>query len=44
VVTASEYLDRNTEWLRAQLDRTRHGVELAYARARLLTTLGLEVQ
>jgi outer membrane protein TolC len=44
VVTASEYLDRNTEWLRAQLDRTRHGVELAYARARLLTMLGLEVQ
>ena len=44
VATASEYLDRNTEWLRAQLDRTRHGVELAQARARLLTTLGLEVR
>jgi len=44
VVTASEYLDRHTEWLRAQLDQTRHGVELAAARARLLTTLGLEVR
>ena len=44
MVTASEYLDRHTEWLRAQLDQTRHGVELAAARARLLTTLGLEVR
>jgi outer membrane protein TolC len=44
VITASEYLDRRTEWLRAQLDQARHGVELAAARARLLTTLGLEVQ
>ena len=44
VVTASEYLDRNTERLRAELDRTRHQVELAQARARLLTMLGLEVR
>jgi outer membrane protein TolC len=44
VVTASEYLDRTTELLGAQLDRARHRVELAQARARLLTTLGLEVQ
>jgi hypothetical protein len=43
-VTASEYLDRNTERLRAELDRARHQVELAQARARLLTMLGLEVQ
>jgi len=42
--TASEYLDRQTEWLTAQFDRARHRVELAYAHARLLTTLGLEVQ
>jgi outer membrane protein TolC len=44
VVTASEYLDRNTEWLGAQFARARHRVELAQARARLLTTLGLEVE
>lgn len=44
VVTASEYLDRNTEWLGAQFAQARHRVELAQARARLLTTLGLEVQ
>ena len=43
VVTASEYLDRHTEWLTAQFDRARHRVELAQARARVLTTLGLEV-
>src|SRR5262249_56131106 len=29
VVTASEYLDRSTEFLGAQLDRARHRVELA---------------
>ena len=44
VITASEYLDRRTEWLTAQFDRARHRVELAQARARVLTTLGLEVQ
>ena len=44
VTTAADYLDRRTEWLTAQFDRSRHRVELAYARARLLTTLGLEVQ
>ena len=43
-VTASEYLDRRTEWLAAQFDRARHRVELAQARVRVLTTLGLEVQ
>lgn len=44
VTTAADYLDRRTEWLAAQFDRARHRVELAYAEARLLTTLGLEVQ
>jgi outer membrane protein TolC len=44
VITASEYLDRRTEWLNAQFERSRHRVELAQARARVLTTLGLEVQ
>ncbi len=44
VVTSSEYLDRDTESLHARFDRARHRVELAQARARLLTTLGLEVQ
>jgi outer membrane protein TolC len=43
-ITASEYVDRHTEWLAAQFDRVRHRVELAQARARVLTTLGLEVQ
>src|SRR6185369_3608480 len=43
VITASEYLDRRTEWLTAQFERARHRVELAQARARVLTTLGLEV-
>jgi outer membrane protein TolC len=44
VTTAAEYVDRRTDWLTAQFDRARHRVELAYAQARLLTTLGLEVQ
>jgi len=42
--TASEYVDRQTERLTAEFDRARHRVELAEASARLLTTLGLEVQ
>jgi outer membrane protein TolC len=44
VVTASESLDRTTEWLAAQFTRARHRVELAHAQARVLTTLGLEVR
>ena len=44
VTTAADYLDRRTEWLTAQFDRARHRVELAHAQARVLTTLGLEVQ
>jgi outer membrane protein TolC len=44
VITASDYVDRETERLSAEFDRARHRVELAQARARVLTTLGLEVQ
>lgn len=44
VVTASEYLDRNTELLQARYARTGHEAELAQASARFLTTLGLEVR
>jgi outer membrane protein TolC len=43
-ITASEYLDRHTEWLAAQFDRARHRVELAQARASVQTKLGREVQ
>jgi hypothetical protein len=42
VVTASEYLDRNTELLDARFTQAAHRVELAQAGAKLLTTLGLE--
>jgi outer membrane protein TolC len=44
VVTAAEYLDRNTELLDARFVQAAHRVELAQAGARLLTTLGLEVR
>ena len=44
VVTASEYLDRNTELLQARYNRAGHQVELARSGARLLTTLGVEVK
>jgi outer membrane protein TolC len=44
VVTAAEYLDRNTDLLEARLTRAGHRVELAQARARFLTRLGLEVR
>jgi outer membrane protein TolC len=44
VVTASEYLDRNTELLDARFARAAHRVEFAQAAAKLLTTLGLEVR
>ena len=43
VITASEYVDRNTEVLSARLARNQHRVQLAQARANLLTTLGVEV-
>jgi len=44
VIVSSDYLDRELETLTAQFDRARHRVELAQARARVLTTLGLEVK
>ncbi len=44
VVTASEYVDRSTDVLEARLARARHRVEQVQARARFLTTLGLEIQ
>ena len=43
VVTASEYVDRNTDLLSARLASAQHRVELAQARAGYLTTLGLEI-
>jgi outer membrane protein TolC len=44
VVTASEYVDRNTDVLEARLARATHRVEQVQARARFLTSLGLEIQ
>ncbi len=44
VITATEYLDRNTELLDARFSQAAHRVELAQAGAKLLTTLGLEVR
>jgi outer membrane protein TolC len=43
VVTAAEYVDKSTDVLAARLARVQHRVELAHARATLLTTLGVEV-
>ncbi|HEX5829366.1 MAG TPA: TolC family protein, partial [Gemmatimonadaceae bacterium] len=44
VVTSAEYVDRETDLLAARLARATHRVELAQARARFLTLLGLEVR
>ena len=44
VVTSAEYVDRETDVLSARISRARHRVELAQARARFLTTLGIEVR
>jgi outer membrane protein TolC len=44
VVTASEYVDRTTDVLEARLARAAHRVEQVQARARFLTTLGLEIR
>jgi len=44
VVTSAEYVDRQTDLLAARLARASHRVELAQARARFLTTLGIEVR
>ncbi|HYD53358.1 MAG TPA: TolC family protein [Gemmatimonadaceae bacterium] len=43
VLTAAEYVDRRSDVLEARLARAAHATELAQARARLTTTLGLEV-
>jgi outer membrane protein TolC len=42
VVTSAEYVDRRNDLLGARLTRATHEVELAQARARFLTTIGLE--
>ena len=44
VVTAAEYVDRRNDVLAARLTRVSHEVELAQARARYLSTVGLELR
>jgi outer membrane protein TolC len=44
VVTSAEYVDRETDVLSARISRATHRVELAQARVRFLTTLGIEVR
>ncbi len=44
VITSAEYVDRQTDVIAARVTRDAHRIELARARARLLTTLGLEVR
>jgi outer membrane protein TolC len=44
VVTSAEYVDRQTDVLNARLARAAHRVELAEARARFLTIVGVEVR
>ena len=44
VVTSAEYVDRQTDVLSARINRAMHRVELAQARARYLTTLGVETR
>ena len=44
VITSAEYVDRQTDVVTAQLSRASHRVELAWASARFLTSLGLEVR
>ena len=43
VLTSAEFVDRETDLLAARLARATHRVELAQARARFLTIVGLEV-
>lgn len=43
VVTAAEYVDRRNDVLAARLTRAGHEVELAQARVRYLTTVGVEL-
>jgi outer membrane protein TolC len=42
-ITASEYVDRNTDLLAARLASAQHRIELAQAQANYLTMLGLEI-
>lgn len=44
VVTASEYVDKQTDVLDARVLRATHLIELAQAEARVLNLLGLEIQ
>jgi outer membrane protein TolC len=44
VLTAADYVARDTELLQATYRRSSHEVELAQARVRLATTLGIEVK
>ena len=44
VITSADYVDKQTDVLAARLTRASHRVELAQARAHLLTTLGIEVR
>lgn len=44
VVTSAEYVDRRNDLLSARLTRVTHEVELTQARARYLTTIGLELR
>ena len=44
VVMAPEYVDRDTDVLRARIARAGHRVELEQGIARLLTTMGMEVR
>ncbi len=44
VVTSAEYVDRQTDVLNARLARASHRAELAQARARFLTLVGVEVR
>lgn len=44
VVTVAEFVDRETDLNSARLARAAHRAELAQARARFLTTVGLEVR
>ncbi|MFN2566457.1 MAG: TolC family protein [Gemmatimonadaceae bacterium] len=44
VITSAEYVDRQTDVLTARLARVTHRVELAQARARFLTSVGIEAR
>jgi outer membrane protein TolC len=44
VITSAEFIDRQTDVLSARVTRSLHRVELAQARARFLTTLGIETR